>query len=135
MPFRKLSELKGPGLLYSVIAGSFLPNGAGVIATKLGAGFTVSRTAVGVYRVVLDAPFADVVAVVLTPKFATAEAGKHLVVEGDYSIPGRWFEIIHKASVNSTTTDFANADISALASSRIGFIAVVATADVAGAGV
>jgi hypothetical protein len=135
MPLRKLTELRGPGLLYSVIAGSFLPNGTGVIATKLGAGFTVSRTAVGVYRVVLDAPFADVVAVVLTPKFATAEAGKHVLAEGDYSVPGRWFEIVHKTTANTTTTDLTNADISPLASSRIGFIAVVATADVAGAGV
>jgi hypothetical protein len=136
MPHRQGFHATFTGACQRVVAGSFIPAGAGAIVTKYGTGFTVARAGVGLYTVTLDAPFAWIVAVLLTPQFATTEGDAHQLLLGDTSIANRLFQIKHLGSADVSTTDLAAADVAtAGTSNRIHFLAVVAESDVPGAGI
>jgi hypothetical protein len=136
VPLKQWFTARIAGTGHRIIAGSFIPNGTGLITSLFGVGFTVTRQGVGTYRVTLNDPFSDFVAVGATGKFASNEATKHSFAVGDQSITGKWFEIVHQASADVSGTNLAAADITASGVvNKVNFIAVVARSDVIGAGV
>ena len=136
MPHRQGFHATFSGACQRVVAGSFIPAGAGPIVTKYGTGFTVARAAQGVYTVTLDAPFAWVVCAHLTGQWATAEGDAHQLLLGDMFGPNRTFQIKHLASTDVSTTDLAAAEIvTAGTANRIHFLVIVAESDVPGAGI
>ena len=136
MPLKQWFMARIAGTGHRIVAGSFIPNGTGAITSLFGAGFTVARQGVGVYRVTLNDPFSDFVAVGVTGKFASNEAAKHSFTAGDQSITGKWFEVVHQSSADVSGTNFAAADITASGVvNKVNFVAVVARSDVIGAGV
>lgn len=136
MPHRQGFNGVFSGACQRLVAGSFIPAGAGAIVTKYGTGFTVARAGVGLYTVTLDSPFAWIVCAQLQGQWATAEADAHQLLLGDMSGPSRTFQIKHVASTDVATADLAAADIAtAGTANRIHFLVIVAESDVPGAGI
>ena len=72
------------------VVGSFRPNGAGAVLDVRGSGFTVSRTGVGIFTVVLNKPKtqSEYEGTVVTPGFATGAVIANLGVSaGTYTAP------------------------------------------------
>lgn len=130
---------KVPQNKVSIVAGSFLPNGASAVATTYGAvGWSVARTGTGVFRVTITRPFAAFVSV--QTSITTDDVNSHELPTSALTVPtgsaNGYFDITHITSADVSSTDLAAADISASgALRRIHFIAVLADSDVPGNGV
>lgn len=119
-----------------VIVGSFIPNGAGAIATKYGRGFTVARTSAGLWTVTLQVPFTNFVSIVAGGQWASANADAHQYTIGDISIANKTFAIKHLASADVSTTNWVATDISTSGTAnKVNFVCHVAMSKVPGAGI
>jgi hypothetical protein len=129
MTIRKHAFAKTAAPNQLIVAGSFIPNGSGTIATKYGKGFTVSRASTGIFTVTFDQPFRDFVSLTVTGQFASSDDDGHQFQIGDISVANKTFKILHLKSTDVSSTDIALADISTSGTAnKINFIAVLAEA-------
>lgn len=87
------------------IDGGFVPNGTGAIATTYGVGFTVARSAAGIYLVTLDEGFAKFLGASLTPMVESSLAHDGALSLGAVSVANKTFEIVNR--VAGTKTDIS----------------------------
>jgi hypothetical protein len=124
------------GSMQRWIAGSFVPDTANDPTTVYGRGFTVTRSGSGEWTVTLDKKFENFISIVVTGQLASSNADAHQYLVGDISVANRTFEIKHVTAADVSTTDLAAADVATSGTAnKVNFICVVATSDVAGAGV
>lgn len=118
------------------LAGGFIPNGAGAIATQYGVGFSVAWTSTGVWTVTLDEGFADFLNITLTGQWATADTRDHFLRVGGISIANKTFAIVHRDSADASATAPAVADIATSGTAnKLHFVVTVARNDIPGSGV
>lgn len=139
--------LTTPGVRNVQVAGSFVPNNTTQLVNAkgtdvFGTGFSVSRTGVGVFRVTITRPFAEVVSLVVG--LTTDDTADHYIrvaspvkpVSTAGVLTNGYFDITHLSSADASVTRWAAADITASALlRRIHFCLVVAESDVPGGGV
>lgn len=136
MTILKQRNVTSPGVNHVLIAGSFIPNGSGAIATQYGRGFSVTRTSTGLYKVTLSQSFANFVSIVVTGQFASNITATHVFTVGGISIANKTFEILHLEAADTGADEPKVADISTSTTvNKINFMCVVALSDIPGAGV
>lgn len=99
-----------------VVAGSFAPAGAGAPTDTKGKGFSVARTAIGVFTVTLDARFNQLLAGVVSVQLAASANTMAQLGAVDLSA---------RTVVIRTLTAGADADIAADANNRVNFTLVL----------
>lgn len=121
------------------VKGSFAPAGTGAVTGVQGRGFTVARTAPGLYLVTLNFPIAGFIDGSARLRMATAEAGFHVVELGTVDITtdpaAATFVIRHRFTAATDTTHPVNADVAAAAANVFSFELTVALSDIQGSGI
>lgn len=116
MTSRMTQELKATGREQVLMAGSFAPAGTGAPTDVRGVGFTVARTAVGVFTLTLDRVFSKLISGTATLQLnASADSQAQL---GAVSLTA-------KTVVIRVLTAGSDADIAANANNRVNFVLVL----------
>lgn len=128
---------KVAGASYKLITGSFFPDGTNA-PNILGMGFEVAHAGTGLWTVTIEIPFNNFVS--LWAFKSTDETNNYLLNALALTVPTSTargsFQILHKASADVSTTNYAAADITASGLlRRIHFGVELALADVPGNGV
>lgn len=115
-----------------VIYGGFLCNGSSDPATTYGRGFTVARTATGVWTVTITEPMSSFVCVLATLNMPDSATTTHEIRIGDKSAANGTFQITNQSTADSSTTDFALADVAAATDQAVYFLCIVSESGLVG---